>query len=129
MDEQQPNPASDDGPRRRSARLLPVVVAVICASCVLVAPTPTTTTETTTETTAQRSEEPVKIDLLLQMLNTSSSATLRGLGPDNAIMFASMVCGADTPTPDGRAALLMGSSELDPTDAYAFVDAAVSAYC
>lgn len=69
------------------------------------------------------------MELLLQMLNASSSATLRGLGPDNAVMFASMVCGAETPTRDGRAALLMGSSALDPNDAYAFVDAAVSAYC
>jgi hypothetical protein len=63
------------------------------------------------------------------MLNASSSATLRGLGPDNAVMFAGMVCDAETPTRDGRAALLMSSSALDPTDAYAFVDAAVSAYC
>ena len=129
MDEQVPNPASDDGPRKRSTWLLPVVVALICAGWVLVAPAPTTTTQTTTQTATQRSEGPVKTDLLLQMLNASNSATLRGLGPDNAVMFAGMVCGAETPTRDGRAALLMGSSALGPTDAYAFVDAAVSAYC
>lgn len=129
MDEEQPNPAADDGPRGPSARLLPIVVALICAGCVMVVPTPTTTTPTTTETATQRSEGPVKTDLLLQMLNASSSATLRGLGPDNAVLFAGMVCGAETPTRDSRAALLMSSSALDQTDAYAFVDAAVSAYC
>lgn len=114
--------------RRRSV-LLPVAVVLLTAGCASVPPTPAPGTVTSTPTTTQRSEGQAKIDLLMQMLNGSSSATLRALSQGNAILYASIVCGAATPTRDGRAALVMRSSTLNPADAYAFVDTAVSAYC
>lgn len=113
----------------RTGKLLPAValLMVLCGAVACSQVAPATTAPTTT--TTQEAEGLVKIDLLMRMLNASSSATLRALSRDNAVMFASIVCGAATPTRDGRATLVMRSSTLDPVDAYAFVDTAVSAYC
>lgn len=127
--DQQPEPASDTSRRRRPTWLLPVAVLLLAAGCASTPTAPTTPTVTSTETTTQRSEGQVKIDLLMQMLNGSSSATLRALSQNNAILYASIVCDAATPTRNGRAALVMRSSTLNLADAYAFVDTAVSAYC